>query len=154
VLERFALTSAGKARALTRRLFHRPPVGALWLSPWLLGSFHTPAVIAARADAKAMGALEPEVLSGLAMPILVLWGASEKILPYEGIHFFREHLPPHAQIHVVPGFGHIPQTERPAELVDRVVRFADEARSVLSAPPPEPGRRLRERTRKRGAGGR
>ena len=59
------------------------------------------------------------------MPTLLLWGAAEKLLPYEGIDWFRAHLPGHAEVEVVRGFGHLPQVERPAQLVQRLVQFAD-----------------------------
>ena len=52
--------------------------------------------------------------------------ACEKLLPPESIDYFRKHLPPHARIDVVPGFGHVPQVERPGEVVRRLVQFADE----------------------------
>jgi len=65
---------------------------------------------------------------GLALPLLLLWGRSERLLPYVGIDYFRAHLPASAQIHEVPGFGHIPQIERPFEVAQRLIRFADEQR--------------------------
>ena len=58
------------------------------------------------------------------MPTLLVWGKSEKVLPYEGLEYFRAHLPSHAEIHEVQGFGHIPQMERPLELVELLMGFA------------------------------
>ncbi len=63
-------------------------------------------------------------LSALSMPTLLIWGQSEKLLPYEGLDFFRAHLPAHAEIHEVKGFGHMPQMEHPRAFVDRVKKFA------------------------------
>ena len=51
---------------------------------------------------------------------------AEKLLPYEGVDYFRAHLPQHATVEVVKGFGHIPQMERPVQLVKRLIAFADQ----------------------------
>ncbi|HYY53050.1 MAG TPA: alpha/beta hydrolase, partial [Myxococcales bacterium] len=59
------------------------------------------------------------------MPTLLIWGESEKLLPYESIDFFRQYLPGSAEIRVVKGFGHVPQMERPGELVRHLIDFAD-----------------------------
>ena len=63
-------------------------------------------------------------LKGLAMPTMLIWGKSEKLLPYESIDYFRAHLPPHAEVHEVAGYGHMPQMERPRDVVKRIVKFA------------------------------
>ena len=60
--------------------------------------------------------MQAEQLRALPMPTLLIWGQSEKLLPYEGLDFFRAHLPAHAEIHEVKGFGHMPQMEHPAGL--------------------------------------
>jgi pimeloyl-ACP methyl ester carboxylesterase len=55
---------------------------------------------------------------------MLVWGQSEKLLPYESLDYFRTFLPKHAEVHEVPGFGHIPQMEKPAELVELLLGFA------------------------------
>ena len=47
----------------------------------------------------------------LTMPVLLLWGAEERVLPSSGLAFFREHLPAHARVEVVAGVGHSPQVD-------------------------------------------
>ena len=118
--------TASDARALTRRLFHAPPLPLMLFAHELRKFYGTPTVRALAEEAlEARAALSPEVLGGLKMPTLLLWGGSEKLLPNESLDYFRAHLPAHAAIEVVPGFGHIPQMERPAELVSHLVSFAD-----------------------------
>ncbi len=120
--------SASDARALTRRLFHEPPMTLMLFSHELRKFYGTPTVRALAQEAiEAKAALRPEVLGSLQMPTLLLWGASEKLLPYESLDYFKAHLPAHAQVQVVEGFGHVPQMERPAELVSHLVSFADAA---------------------------
>jgi pimeloyl-ACP methyl ester carboxylesterase len=118
--------TASDARALTRRLFHAPPLPLMLFAHELRKFYGTPTVRALAEEAlEARAALSPAVLGGLGMPTLLLWGGSEKLLPHESLDYFRAHLPAHAQIQVVEGFGHIPQMERPAELVSHLVSFAD-----------------------------
>ncbi len=129
VLESMDVRTAEQSRALTRRLFHRPPWMMMLFADTLRGIYATPAVRALSADALATGEyLKPEVLKGLTMPVLFVWGGSEKLLPHQSLDFFRSHLPAHARIRVVEGFGHIPHVERPDELVSELVRFADDTR--------------------------
>lgn len=113
------------ARALTRRLFHRPPVLALVFAGWLRPMYENPCVPVMFKELAAKSYIEPEVLEALKMPVLLLWGQSEKHLPFEGIDYFRQHMPKHARIEVVKHFGHVPQVERPGELLKRLIGFAD-----------------------------
>lgn len=128
LLNSFTVRSPAEARAFTRRLFHRPPLPALLLAYELRRFYDTPTVRALTAEALATRAsLEPDKVRNLAMPVLFLWGGSERLLPSETLSWYRAHLPAHAQVHVVDGFGHVPQLERPDELVSHLVRFADTA---------------------------
>jgi pimeloyl-ACP methyl ester carboxylesterase len=128
LLNSFAIETAAQARAMTRRLFHKPPLTLMLFARELRKFYVTPTVQALAAEARATRAsLSPESLRGLSMPVLLLWGGSERLLPSETLDYYRAHLPPHAQVQVVPGFGHVPQVERPDELVSHLVRFADSA---------------------------
>jgi pimeloyl-ACP methyl ester carboxylesterase len=88
--------------------------------------YSTPAVRRLLAGTEGRAFLSPEALKRIAAPTLLLWGKSEKLLPFESVQYFREHLPAQAKIEIVEGFGHVPQLERPGELVRRLIRFADE----------------------------
>ncbi|WP_224367061.1 alpha/beta fold hydrolase [Hyalangium versicolor] len=128
LLNSFDVRTASEARALTRRLFHKAPLPLILFANEMKKFYGSPTVQALAAEAKATRAsLAPEALRGLSMPVLLLWGASERLLPAETLDYYRAHLPPHAEIHVVEGFGHVPQVERPDELVSHLVRFADSA---------------------------
>jgi pimeloyl-ACP methyl ester carboxylesterase len=129
LLSSFDVKTAAEARALTKRLFHKAPLPLMLFANELKKFYGTPTVQALAAEARATHAsLAPEALRGLTMPVLLLWGGSERLLPAETLSYYRAHLPPHAEVHVVEGFGHIPQVERPDELVSHLIRFADSAR--------------------------
>lgn len=126
LLASFDVKTAAQSRALTRKLFHKPPVVALLFADAVRQIYDTRAVRTLAAEARETRAfLTPEVLGGLKMPVLLLWGESDKLLPSESLDYFRAHLPPHSQIQLVKGFGHVPQMERPGELVSHLSRFAD-----------------------------
>ncbi|WNG52372.1 alpha/beta fold hydrolase [Archangium minus] len=126
VLESMDVRTAEQSRALTRRLFHKPPMLMMLFADAVRGIYATPAVRALSADALAKGEyLKPEELKRLTMPVLFVWGGSEKLLPHQSLDFFRSSLPAHARLRVVEQFGHIPHVERPDELVSELVQFAD-----------------------------
>jgi pimeloyl-ACP methyl ester carboxylesterase len=113
--------------AFTRRLFHRAPMAALLFAPQMVKMHNTPAVRAIRARATAEDFLSPETLARVQAPTLLLWGGSEKLLPKEMLTYFRRHLPASARIEVVERVGHVPQMERPGEMVRRLTDFAGQA---------------------------
>jgi pimeloyl-ACP methyl ester carboxylesterase len=61
-----------------------------------------------------------EALSRLEVPILLVWGKSERFLPRSHLGWFRENLPRHAVIEEPDGIGHVP----PARIAGRILRFA------------------------------
>jgi pimeloyl-ACP methyl ester carboxylesterase len=123
LLATFDLKTAASARSMVRRLFHRPSWPSIAFANTVTSIFRTPSVRSIVAEVQSSPGLTPELLHTLAVPTLLIWGKSEKLLPYEGLEFFRAHLPSHVKIEVVEGFGHVPQVERPKELVARVVEF-------------------------------
>jgi len=134
--------TTGDAVRLTRRLFHRAPLLAILFAPQLRKMHATPAVRAVHRNASERRHIPAELVEALRSPTLLLWGASEKLLPHEQLEWYEAHLPPGAHIEVVQGFGHVPQMERPRELVERLRAFAAEsgllgaakAETPLSAP--------------------
>jgi pimeloyl-ACP methyl ester carboxylesterase len=128
LLSSFDVRTPAEARALTRRLFHKPPLPVMLFAGELKKFYGTATVQALAAEARTTrDSLTPETLQSLKMPVLLVWGGSERLLPSEMLEYYRAHLPAHAQVRVVEGFGHIPQVERPDELVSHLVRFADTA---------------------------
>jgi pimeloyl-ACP methyl ester carboxylesterase len=65
----------------------------------------------------------PASLGALAMPILLLWGQSERLLPASSLAYFRRHLPEHAVIEEPKGFGQSPHFDDPARLAARLIAF-------------------------------
>lgn len=67
--------------------------------------------------------LTPAELRRLTMPILMLWGRDEKVLPPSHLGFFQRHLPRHARVEILNDFGHCGYLEKPAEVTQTTLAF-------------------------------
>ena len=121
---RFDLGSRGDALAFLDRLYHRTP----WFVP--LVAHELPAMLDRKsvrdllASASNDDALSPEALGSLTMPILLVWGKSERLLPDSHFEYFASSLPGHALVERPEGFGHCPHGDAPHALAARIVDFA------------------------------
>lgn len=123
----FLFESNLDSRRFLERLYHKRPL----LLPLLAGEVRTqmarPVVRHLVDSVMPHHGLDPRELRKLSVPILFVWGASERILPDVMLEGFREHLPEHAEIEHPEGVGHCPHLDAPAKVVERIVRFAREA---------------------------
>lgn len=55
-------------------------------------------------------------------PVLLLWGAHDRLVPPAYGEAYRKHLP-HAEWKLLPSCGHLPMFEREAEFVETVAKF-------------------------------
>jgi pimeloyl-ACP methyl ester carboxylesterase len=103
------------ARRYLARAFHRPPL-ALRIFPG--------EVIAAMQDETVQGFLdavrEPdflreEELASLHVPLRLVWGERDRLLPEGALPFFRRALP-QAEVTLLPRCGHLPHLEAPRAL--------------------------------------
>jgi pimeloyl-ACP methyl ester carboxylesterase len=124
LVEAFKIDSAAQARRLLLRLYHRAP----WYTSAVATGFRDVMQRRAIRDLLDTATLDdlpaPERLHALRMPVLLLWGRSERILPPSSLAYFRTHLPPHALVEEPVGFGHCPHFDDPKRLASRVIEFA------------------------------
>lgn len=120
----FDLQTTAEAKRFLARVYHRPPWFLALMAHEFPDLLRRPAVREILASATPEHSPTPDALAALAMPILLLWGRSERLLPASALAWFREHLPPHTVIEEPAGFGHAPQLEHPRRLAARVVTFA------------------------------
>lgn len=133
LLDSFKVQDAKGARVLANKLFAKPPLGLLLFANELKKMVNTPAVKSVVSSVTVDDLVGADQLAKLVMPILLIWGEREKLLPYEGLAFFRAHLPAGADIQEVQGFGHMPQMEHPHAFVEKLLGFA-RARGLVSVP--------------------
>ncbi|MEA2749856.1 MAG: hypothetical protein QOI41_3999 [Myxococcales bacterium] len=126
LVKTFHVEGRHEARAFLERLYHRPPWFLALLAREFPDVLARPAVREILESATQAHAPSPEDLGRLSMPLLFLWGRSEKLLPASALRYFRAHLPAHAVIEEPEGFGHTPQLEVPGRLAERVLAFLHE----------------------------
>jgi len=68
--------------------------------------------------------LAPADLARMTMPIHLMWGRSERVLPREHLEFFRAHLP-NARIDEAEGFAHSPQLDDVDAVARKLLAFAE-----------------------------
>ncbi len=123
-MKSFDLQNNADARVLVRKLFAKPSLPMLAFAGELRHMVGSPTVKSIAREVKPDDSVTEDMLRGLAMPTLLIWGQQEKLLPYESIDYFRAHLPTTAEVHEVRQFGHMPQMEHPREFVRRLTAFA------------------------------
>lgn len=64
----------------------------------------------------------PAQLAALKMPVLILWGAKDQLIPLTSGEWLHAHIPGSRMV-VYPGTGHIPMEERPDQSAADIDRF-------------------------------
>jgi pimeloyl-ACP methyl ester carboxylesterase len=65
-------------------------------------------------------------LNRLKMPVQLVWGADDQIMPLAYAHAFKA-LIPQAQLSVYPNCGHLPHVEKSEAFVQLVSQFINKA---------------------------
>lgn len=123
VLKAFDVNNRAEARKLLDRVYHRPPWFVALVAHEFPDLLKRPVVRDILDSATVEHVSTPEDLARLAMPILLVWGRSEKLLPASALAYFKEHLPRHAVIEEPRELGHAPQIEAPDRVADRLLAF-------------------------------
>ncbi|XYI00318.1 alpha/beta fold hydrolase [Sorangium sp. So ce1128] len=125
----FKLRSRADAHAFFARLYHRVP----WFTPLVAGDvvrmFSRETIVSFTSSARCDHAFTPEQLRSLSMPILLIWGRSDRLMPSANLAYYRRHLPPHAEIEEPEGIGHCPHADDPRRFAERIVAFAQDVLS-------------------------
>lgn len=129
-MKTFDLRSRAETSAFIDRLYHRTP----WFIPLITGdiqrSFSREPILSFTRSSNAGHLFKKEQLAPLKMPVHLVWGRSERLLPRENLDFFKASLPPHATFDEPEGVGHCPHLDSPAWLAREIVAFA---RRVMAA---------------------
>ncbi len=109
------LLDGADARAYLERAFHRAPVALRLFPSEIARAMSAPTTRAFLAAVAPEDFLRDAELASLRMPVRIVWGQRDRLLPAGTLPFFRAHLP-RAEVVTLPHAGHLPHLEAPAEL--------------------------------------
>jgi pimeloyl-ACP methyl ester carboxylesterase len=130
----FALDTHEAALGFVDRLFSRKNRMRHLFAWGVRRQFQAPEVRSLLSSTSPADLLTPEQLSSLRMPVLVLWGKDERILPRHHLDYFRAHLPAHARFEEPEGFGHAPHLDDADAVARRILAFTAEVHELAPAP--------------------
>lgn len=118
----FTMRSTADARAFMKRILHRATPLHLATARLMLAHTSSPAVRDVVADLHTDHVLEG--LHTIRVPIHLLWGPSDRLLPPSCLESLQQQLPPHAVIAQPEGLGHCPHLDDPFRLARMIEAFA------------------------------
>ena len=116
------LRSRADALAFLSNVYHRVPRAARLLAHEIPAATMMRRAVREILAGASIDGVYHDAFAHLKMPILFVWGKSERFLPASHLTWFRENLPAHAIIEEPEGIGHVP----PARIAERILRFARE----------------------------
>jgi pimeloyl-ACP methyl ester carboxylesterase len=125
-LANFDVDSHADALAFVDRLFARPNPLRHAFAWGVRRQFQNPDLKALLASLTPTDLLQPAQLAALRMPVLLMWGRAERILPQSNLDFFRRHLPEHARFEEPEHFGHSPYLDDAGAVARRILAFTAE----------------------------
>lgn len=122
-VDAFMLDCHEKALEFVDRLFHRPPAWRHLLAWGVRQQFGREGIEELLRSVRPADLLRPDELARLTMPVTVLWGDADRILHEDHRRFFEAHLPPHAEVHRLREYGHVPHMSHPDSLATLLLDF-------------------------------
>jgi pimeloyl-ACP methyl ester carboxylesterase len=110
---------------MARLLFHRTPWPFWLVARDFARHWGTPTVQRILDDARSGSdrSLGLEVLTDIHVPVLILWGAEDRLLPLRSVQDFERIQG--GRVEMLPGCGHLPQLEKSALTRRRVAGFLE-----------------------------
>jgi pimeloyl-ACP methyl ester carboxylesterase len=128
---RFDLKTRADARRFLAELMHAPPWYLRAVEPGLVELLRHPRVQGFLSTLTGADAFHEDELAGLVPPTLVLWGASDRILPRSGLAFYRRALPPSTRFEELERVGHSPHFEAPGLVARRLLEAHRRVRAAM-----------------------
>lgn len=119
----FNMATNADARAFIKRLFERPRWYHRFAGGELRRRFASPPLQQFFAETGKADLLDPALVRSLPMPVLLMWGQAERLLPDSHRRWFAQHLPPHADLVEPPHFAHSAYIEHPDDVADLALGF-------------------------------
>jgi pimeloyl-ACP methyl ester carboxylesterase len=129
-LRTFEIETMAEAREFVDRLTAKPVPGSTLMAWVSKRQSAKPSLRSLLSSIEPEDLLTSDHLGRLKMPVLCSWGQGDKLLPREGLEFFRAHLPGHAVIEEPEGLGHVPFLDDADQVAKRIVSFVRELPGV------------------------
>ena len=121
----FSPTTKKEALNFALRVHHRLSKAEALLVPSVVLAWVTrPAIMDLIRLTTTTDYMPAEELHQLELPVRIVCGASDKILPPNSVAYFRKHLP-HAIIEEPQGMGHCPHQEHPIVTARLIRKFSE-----------------------------
>ena len=120
----FEMSSRADAAIFFRRVYHQPPWFLQLVAHELPSAMASPPVRSLLELASNATALSPRELRALTVPVLLVWGRAEGLLPESSFRYFARHLPKGTRIERPERFGHSPHVDSAAAVASLIVDFA------------------------------
>jgi len=112
-LSRFEVDDRAVAKAFVASTFARPPAPMLFLRSGLQARLRAPPVVDLLGRIRSSDLLDPEELSRVSCPTILIWGDAERLLPTSALSFFETHLAGPVRTIRLARAGHAPFVEAP-----------------------------------------
>jgi pimeloyl-ACP methyl ester carboxylesterase len=119
----FKIDRHADALAFVDRVFARRTMLRQAYAWGLRKSFDRPVMQSLLASLRTEDLFQPGELASLRLPIRLVWGACDRVLPKASREFFRKNLPAHTLIDEPKSFGHSPFLDDPEGLARRIEAF-------------------------------
>ena len=123
----FRMRSRSDAADFMGRLYRRAPWYTPFIASDLVNLFARPVIAGFTESVRSEHLFTPEQLASLSMPVHLLWGRADRLMPGSNLEFYRRHLPSHAVIEEPDRWGHCPHFDDPAALADKIAEFTRRA---------------------------
>ena len=137
LLDLFDVDRFPKALAFVDRVFGKAPLMRPLVAWGVMRQLRRPRFVKLLAHVREHPALAPAELAAIRVPVHLLWGAADGVLPESSFAFYRDHLPAGTAIER-PNYGHAPFLEAPAALSASVLAFARRVAASPSTTEPAP----------------
>jgi pimeloyl-ACP methyl ester carboxylesterase len=125
-VDNFRIRDNQDALAFIDKITSKPIWFRRFAAPMVRALFNRPLLASFLANVNGSDLLTAEDLQRLHLPISLIWGRDEHLMPKENLVFFKKNLPSHATITEPAGVGHCPYLDRPTKL-EHLVKEAMEA---------------------------
>ena len=134
LVETFELPTRASARRFMGRLFEHPRWYHGFAAGELRRRLHEPALREFFAGVGSDSTLDPSAVEHLPMPVLLMWGGAETLLPASNRAWFKAHLPPHATLSEPAHFAHSAYIEHPGDVAREILGFLTKTKVLQAAP--------------------